>query len=63
LVPTIEHDTYDAFWQSRAIGPHLKNVKAAVLTVGGWFDAEDPQGPFTTYSAIEKHNPGIVTAW
>ena len=59
LVPTIEHDTYDAFWQSRAIGPRMKNVKAAVLTVGGWFDAEDPQGPFTTYSAIEKQNPGI----
>lgn len=59
LVPTIEHDTYDAFWQSRAIGPRMKNVKAAVLTVGGWFDAEDPQGPFTTYYAIEKQNPGI----
>ncbi|MFC5458324.1 CocE/NonD family hydrolase [Massilia niabensis] len=59
LVPTIEHDTYDEFWQSRAIGPRMKNVKAAVLTVGGWFDAEDPQGPFTTYGAIEKQNPGI----
>jgi hypothetical protein len=57
LAPTIEHDTYDAFWQTRAIAPHLKNVKAAVLTVGGWFDAEDPQGPFTTYHAIKKNNP------
>jgi putative CocE/NonD family hydrolase len=59
LAPTIEHDTYDSFWQTRAIAPHLKNVKAAVLTVGGWFDAEDPQGPFTTYRAIKKFNPGI----
>ena len=59
LAPTIEHDTYDSFWQTRAIAPHLKNVKAAVLTVGGWFDAEDPQGPFTTYHAIRKNNPGI----
>ncbi|KQV40093.1 CocE/NonD family hydrolase [Massilia sp. Root335] len=58
LAPTIEHDTYDAFWQTRAIAPHLKNVKAAVLTVGGWFDAEDPQGPFTTYHAIKKYNQG-----
>jgi putative CocE/NonD family hydrolase len=57
LVPTIEHDTYDQFWQSRDISRHLKNVKAAVLTVGGWFDAEDPQGPFTTYHAIKKYNP------
>jgi putative CocE/NonD family hydrolase len=58
LAPTIEHDTYDAFWQTRNIAPHLKNVKVAVLTVGGWFDAEDPQGPFTTYHAIKKYNPG-----
>ncbi|QNA88156.1 CocE/NonD family hydrolase [Massilia sp. Dwa41.01b] len=60
LVPTIEHDTYDEFWTSRAIGPRLKNVKPAVLTVGGWFDAEDPQGPFTTYASIEKLNPGTT---
>jgi len=59
LAPTIEHDTYDAFWRTRAIAPHLKNIKAAVLTVGGWFDAEDLRGPFTTYHAIKKYNPGI----
>ena len=59
LKPTIEHDSYDEFWKSRNLAPHLKNVKAAVLTVGGWFDAEDPAGPFATYRAIGKHNPGI----
>jgi hypothetical protein len=59
LVPTIDHDTYDDFWQSRAIERHLKGIKAAVLTVGGWFDAEDPQGPFTTYEAIKRNNKGI----
>jgi len=60
LAPTIDHDTYDEFWKIRAIAPHLKNIKAAVLTVGGWFDAEDPQGPFTTYSAIRKNgSPGV----
>jgi putative CocE/NonD family hydrolase len=58
LAPTIDHDTYDGFWQMRAIAPHLKNVKAAVLSVGGWFDAEDPQGPITTYHAVKKYNPG-----
>lgn len=59
FMPNIEHDTYDGFWQSRAIAPHLKNVRAAVLTVGGWFDAEDLEGPFITYRAIERQNPGI----
>lgn len=57
--PTIAHSTYDDFWKSRNIAPHLKNIKAAVLTVGGWYDAEDLQGPLTTYQSIEKNNPGI----
>ncbi|WP_332876927.1 CocE/NonD family hydrolase [Massilia sp. S19_KUP03_FR1] len=59
LVPTIEHATYDDFWKTRNILPHLKNIKAAVLTVGGWFDAEDLQGTLSTYQAIKRQNPGI----
>ncbi|MES2261041.1 MAG: CocE/NonD family hydrolase [Pseudomonadota bacterium] len=59
LLPTVEHSSYDAFWQVRNIAPHLKNIHAAVLTVGGWFDAEDLQGPLTTYHAIGRYNPGI----
>src|SRR5271157_2645650 len=37
----LEHETYDEFWQARNLRPHLKNIRPAVLTVGGWFDAED----------------------
>ena len=59
FMPTIVHSTYDDFWKIRAIAPHLKNIHAAVLTVGGWFDAEDLQGPFTTYHSIKQNNPGI----
>jgi hypothetical protein len=33
-----------------------------VLTVGGWFDAEDLQGPFSTFHAIDRNNPGIFNA-
>jgi putative CocE/NonD family hydrolase len=57
-----KHDTYDDYWKLRNIAPHLKNVKAAVLTVGGWFDDEDPQGPLTTYQSIKRNNPGIFNA-
>jgi putative CocE/NonD family hydrolase len=56
----LAHPNLDAYWQARDISVHLKNVKAAVLTVGGWYDAEDPQGPFTTYQAIEQFNPGAT---
>jgi putative CocE/NonD family hydrolase len=54
----VEHPNYDAFWQARNIRPHLKNVKCAVMTVGGLFDAEDLYGPLQIYREVEKNNPG-----
>jgi putative CocE/NonD family hydrolase len=56
----IYHDTHDTFWQSRDLSRHMKNVKCAVMTVGGWFDAEDLSGPFKTYNAVEFSNPGTA---
>lgn len=61
LMPTIANWTYNDFWKTRNIAPHLKNIKAAVLTVGGWYDAEDLQGPLTTYHAIKRNNPAIYS--
>jgi len=56
----LEHGTYDEFWSSRTPLPHLKNVKCAVLTVGGWYDAEDLYGPLKTYKFIKEQNPGAI---
>jgi putative CocE/NonD family hydrolase len=53
------HPNYDRFWQERNILPHLKNIQASVLTVGGWYDTEDLYGPLKTYAAIEQQNPNI----
>lgn len=53
----VEHPNYDEFWQKRSILPHLRNVDHAVLTVGGWFDAEDLYGPLSIYKTIEKYSP------
>ncbi len=53
------HPNRDEFWQKRDILPHLYNVAPAVLTVGGWFDAEDLYGPLNIYRSIEAKNPGI----
>jgi len=56
---TIDHPSYDDFWQKRALPPHYAaGVKPAVMTVGGWFDAEDLRGPLTIYKTIEKKSPG-----
>jgi len=53
----LKHPNYDAFWQSRALAPHMKNVTPAVLWVGGWFDAEDLAGPLKLFYANEKSGP------
>ena len=53
----LRHDTYDDYWKARNIRPYLKNIKPAVMVVGGWFDAEDLYGALNTYEAIEKQNP------
>jgi putative CocE/NonD family hydrolase len=55
----VEHPNYDDFWKARNLLPHLKKVAPAVMTVGGWFDAEDLYGALKTYRAIEQENPGI----
>jgi putative CocE/NonD family hydrolase len=55
----IEANTYNDYWKARNLLPHLKNVAPAVMTVGGWYDAEDLYGIFKTYQAVEKQNPGI----
>jgi putative CocE/NonD family hydrolase len=55
------HDTYDDYWKVRDLAPHMKNVKCAVLVVGGWYDAEDLSGPYRTFNAVNQFNPETPT--
>ena len=48
----VTHDTYDQFWSSRALGPQMRHLTAAVLIVGGWFDAQDLGGTPRLFQAI-----------
>lgn len=50
------HGTYDYFWQQRSNLQHLKNIKPAMLIVGGWYDAEDLYGPLNIYKTIEQND-------
>jgi len=50
----LKHPNYDEFWQSRNIRPHIKNIKPAVMTVGGFFDAENLFGAVETFKAADK---------
>ena len=51
------HSTYDPYWQSRNISAHMHGVTAAVMEVGGWFDAEDLSGPVKVFHAVATQSP------
>ncbi len=53
----VGHTSYDDFWQKRALAPHMKNIKPAVLVVGGWFDAEDLGGTPKLFHALDADRP------
>jgi len=53
----LEHTSYDDFWKARAIWKHFKGIAPAVLTVGGWFDAEDLAGPLLTHKTLHAGSP------
>jgi putative CocE/NonD family hydrolase len=55
----MRHGDYDDYWQARNVPKQMTHVKpsVAVMIVGGWFDAEDLQGPLKIYEAVEKNNP------
>jgi putative CocE/NonD family hydrolase len=54
----MDHGNYDSYWQAQNVPQHLKKTSVSVMTVGGWFDAEDLQGTLRVYNALEKENPG-----
>ncbi len=54
----VAHGTRDAYWQAADPRAFYKNVKPAMLTVGGWYDAEDLFGALETYKSFERQSPG-----
>jgi putative CocE/NonD family hydrolase len=55
----MRHPNYDEWWRARNTLQYLRNIgpNPAVMTVGGWFDAEDLFGALNTYKTIERANP------
>ena len=53
----MEHGNRDAFWKSRDLRPHLRDIRPAVLVVGGWFDAENLFGSLETFKALASQSP------
>jgi hypothetical protein len=52
------HGTDDGYWQVRDLRPHLRAIRPEVLTVGGWFDAEDLFGTLQVHRRVAAAAPG-----
>ena len=53
----MDHPNMDDWWKVRNARVGCKDIKPAMLTVGGTFDAEDCYGAWNLYKAIEKQSP------
>ena len=51
------HPNRDDWWMARNARVGVKDVKPAMLVVGGLFDAEDCFGAWNMYKAIDKQSP------
>jgi putative CocE/NonD family hydrolase len=58
----LSHPNRDDWWKARDPRPWYKDAKPAIMTVGGWFDAEDLFGALATYRSYEKQSPGAHNA-
>lgn len=57
-----QHTAFNEFWKARSLTPHLKELTPAILSVGGWFDAEDLAGPLTLWRTARANGAkGPVT--
>ena len=52
----MNHPNLDSWWKERNARKYCNNIKPAILTVGGTFDAEDCYGAWNLYKAIEKQS-------
>jgi len=57
----LNHPNYDSYWKGEELPSKMNGVKCAVMTVGGWYDAEDQWGALNLPAAIERLNPGVTS--
>ena len=53
----VAHGADDAFWRARDLRPRLRDIRPALLTVGGWFDAENLYGTLQVHRAVAGQSP------
>ncbi|MEO8727553.1 MAG: CocE/NonD family hydrolase [Acidobacteriaceae bacterium] len=53
----MKHPNYDAFWKAEAWVNKLHSAPVPNLNVAGWWDQEDPWGPWKIFRSSEESDP------
>jgi len=54
---TIAHPDYDGFWKGESWVTQVTGSTVPNLNVAGWWDQEDPWGPWQIFQSAKKHDP------
>jgi putative CocE/NonD family hydrolase len=54
---SVEHPDYDAFWKRESWVSQLHGSTVPNLNVAGFWDQEDPWGPWQIFRHAQEHNP------
>ncbi len=54
---TMEHPNYDAFWKKENWVGQLHATSVPILNVAGFWDQEDPWGPWQIFRHAKQHDP------
>ncbi len=52
-----DHPNHDSFWTDQSVADKLRTPKVPIISVGGWWDQEDPWGPQETFNLLSKNDP------
>jgi putative CocE/NonD family hydrolase len=58
---SVEHPNYDRFWQDQAWADGLHASTVPTLNVAGFWDQEDPWGPWQIFRHEEEHDPDATS--
>jgi hypothetical protein len=52
------NSVWNDYWEARNVLTKVKDIKPAMMTVGGWFDEENLFGALNLYKALERNTSG-----
>lgn len=62
-----QNSVWNEYWEARNVLTKVKDMKPAMMTVGGWFDEENLFGALNLYKALEPNTTGynvlVIGPW